>query len=192
MADELRVPPSVTMAFEGAATQICNDAKLDYDEWPLRAYETVTHLQERWRKCIQDGMGTDEAERQALRSFGDFSVVARSHRKPWHVRMLIHQRCRADRFFFFWRRMSFSPGWRFWMFIFEVTLMESLLTWPGLCCRLIRMPWMETKDTRVPSKLLHPSNRDFSSRDWERFSWGWLPWPRWLRFTGDPTLRIVC
>ena len=101
MADELRVPPSVTMAFEGAATQICNDAKLDYDEWPLRAYETVTHLQERWRKCIQDGMGTDEAERQALRSFGDFSVVARSHRKPWHVRMLIHQRCRADRFFFF-------------------------------------------------------------------------------------------
>ena len=101
MGDELRVPPSVTMAFEGAATQICNDAKLDYDEWPLRAYETVTHLQERWRKCIQDGMGTDEAERQALRSFGDLSVVARSHRKPWHVRMLIHQRCRADRFFFF-------------------------------------------------------------------------------------------
>jgi len=84
MASDSRIPPGVTLAFEKAATQICNDAKLDYDEWPLRAYETVTHLQERWRDGILKGLSTDEAERQALNAFGKLSAVARSLRKPVH------------------------------------------------------------------------------------------------------------
>ena len=101
MASDSRIPPGVTLAFEKAATQICNDAKLDYDEWPLRAYETVTHLRERWRDGILKGLSTDEAERQALNAFGKLSAVARSLRKPWPVRILVHQRYRPERFFLF-------------------------------------------------------------------------------------------
>src|ERR1039458_7218260 len=116
MASDLRVPPGVTQAFEEKATQICNDAKLDFDEWPLRAYEAVTHLQERWRKGIRMGLGTDEAERQALNSYGDPSVVARSWRKAWHKRMLFHQRYRPERFFLFFVAYVFFS----WLAVLDV------------------------------------------------------------------------
>jgi hypothetical protein len=100
MATE-RVPPGVTLACQRAVTQVCNDAKLDDDEWALRAYEAVTHLQKRWQKGIRMGLTTDEAERRALNYYGDLSAVAKSWRRPWHVRMLFHQRCRPERFFLF-------------------------------------------------------------------------------------------
>jgi hypothetical protein len=145
MASDLRVPPGVTQAFEEKATQICNDAKLDFDEWPLRAYEAVTHLQERWRKGIRIGLGTDEAERQALNSYGEPSVVARSWRKAWHKRMLFHQRYRPDRFFLFLVAYVFFS----WLAVLDVHFRA----------------YMDGKDVDLPQVMLPFNSRAFDQNE---------------------------
>ena len=136
MATELRIPPSVTFAFERTATQVCNEAKLDYDEWSLRAYEAVTHLRESWRKGIRNGLSTDEAERQALVSYGDLSIAAKSWRKSWLLRMLFHQRCRSERFFLFLAAYVFFS----WLAVLDVHF-RAYLDGKGIDLHQLMLPF---------------------------------------------------
>lgn len=101
MADSLRIPPATTLSFQKTATQVCNLAKLDYDEWPLHAHELVNHLNERWREGIELGLSTDAAQERALRLFGDTSHVAQSIKRPWYRRLLTQQRYRPERYLIF-------------------------------------------------------------------------------------------
>lgn len=101
MANDFRVPPAVSLTFEKAATDICNRAKLDYDEWPLQAHEFVTHLQERWKEGIEKGLTTEDAEARALALFGDPAATAKALRKPWLRRVLSYERYRPERHLLF-------------------------------------------------------------------------------------------
>ena len=98
---EPRVPPATALAFEKLAMRVCNEAKLDYDEWPARCHELVGHLQARWREGIEQELSTEAAEERAMELFGDVSRVARSLRQPWIRRLLFHRRYRAERYILF-------------------------------------------------------------------------------------------
>lgn len=101
MASDLRVPPAVTLEFRQIANDICNRAKLDYDDWAHQADELTTHLQERWRDGIDDGLSTEGARQKVLEGFGDRSLVAKSLRRPWYVRLLSYDRYRPHRYISF-------------------------------------------------------------------------------------------
>jgi len=94
---ELRVPPAVTFAFERYVAEVCQRARLDDYEWPLRARELLTHLQNRWREGESLGLSTTAAEQRALELFGAPKDVAKGLRRPWWKRLLLHQNCRLHR-----------------------------------------------------------------------------------------------
>ena len=100
-AREQRIPGGVTLTFQRSVAQVCDEAKLDSDEWTLRFCEGVLHLQERWRDGIEGGLSTEEAQRQVLVSYGDPLAVGKSWRKPWYFRVLFQERYRTTRYLFF-------------------------------------------------------------------------------------------
>ena len=116
MADSLRVPPATSLKFQEAATQVCNLAKLDFDQWPLQAHELVSHLEQRWVEGVESGLNTDAAEERALKLFGDLSRVAATLKKPWHRRVLSDYRYRADRYFIFFTASILSA----WLLFLDV------------------------------------------------------------------------
>jgi hypothetical protein len=101
MSNEVRVPPGVTFDFERLAVAICEEAKLDYEQWAPQVHELVTHLQERWREGVEQGLNTDDAESRALELFGSKTQVARSLRASWIRRFLTFQRYRGQRYAMF-------------------------------------------------------------------------------------------
>ena len=94
---ESRVPPAVTFAFERYVAEVCHRARLDDYEWPLKARELLTHLQNRWREGDAMGLSTTAAEQRALDLFGSPKSVARGMRRPWWKRLLLHHNCRLHR-----------------------------------------------------------------------------------------------
>lgn len=94
-----RVPPAVSLNFERLVLDVCNRARLDFDDWPLEARELLNHLENRWREGIEMGLSTGAAEERAVALFGDVKQVARSLRAPWLRRMLFYRRYRAERYF---------------------------------------------------------------------------------------------
>ena len=94
---ELRVPPAVTFAFEKVVAKVCDRARLETEEWPLKARELLNHLQQRWREGIEMGLSTDAAQSRALEMFGPPSLVARSLRETWWKRLMFQRRCRTAR-----------------------------------------------------------------------------------------------
>lgn len=118
------IPGYVKVAFEATALQICDEAKLDSDEWPLRAHEAVTHLRERWRDGTYSGLSSDEAKRQVLDAYGDPLAVGKSWRKPWYFRVLFHERYRATRYLLFlFAYVLFS-----WLMVLDVHYRAALDT----------------------------------------------------------------
>lgn len=97
MMAELRVPPAVTFKFERFVAEVCHGAKLDDHEWPLKARELLSHLQERWREGVETGLSDAAAEQRALDLFGSSRAVARQLRRPWWRRLLFHQNRRQHR-----------------------------------------------------------------------------------------------
>jgi hypothetical protein len=95
---DLRVPPAVTFKFERIVSEVCHHAKLDTDEWPLRARELLDHLQERWREGAESGLSTETAEARALERFGHPLAVARGLRQPWFKRLMYQNRLRLHRY----------------------------------------------------------------------------------------------
>ncbi len=98
---DLRIPPAITFKFERLVAEVCNQAKLDTDQWPLRARELLSHLQERWREGVEAGLNDTDAQARALELFGSPKSVARGLRQPWLKRLLYHQNCRLHRQFIF-------------------------------------------------------------------------------------------
>ncbi len=98
---ELRVPPSVTFKFERFIAEVCHRAKLDDHEWPLKARELLSHLQERWREGVEAGLNDADAQERALQLFGEPKAVARRLRQSWLRRLLYHQNCRPHRYLVF-------------------------------------------------------------------------------------------
>lgn len=101
MADQTRIPPAVNEVFVQIASQVCNRARMDYDEWLVNSQELAFHLQERWREGIALGLSTDAAQSRAIEKFGDPNIVAKSLRKPWLQRLLFYDRFRPERYGFF-------------------------------------------------------------------------------------------
>jgi hypothetical protein len=101
MAGNIRIPPAVNEVFVSVASQVCNRARMDYDEWLVNSQELTFHLQERWRESVEMGLNTEDAKNRALQLFGDVSAVAKSLRKPWLQRLLFYKRFRSERFGFF-------------------------------------------------------------------------------------------
>ncbi len=101
MANGIRIPPAVSLAFERVAYQVCILAKLDHDEWHLQISELKMHLQERWQEGIENGLSTGRAEAHALAIFGNPADVAKSLRKPWLVRLLQYKNMRSERLLVF-------------------------------------------------------------------------------------------
>ena len=96
-----RIPPAVNEAFVSLAAEVCDRARMDYDEWMVNSQELVFHLQERWREGVELGLNTDDAKSRAFKLFGSPSSVAKSLRKPWLMRLLYYKRFRSERFGFF-------------------------------------------------------------------------------------------
>ena len=94
---ELRVPPATTRTFERLVTGICNRARLETEDWPLRAHELLNHLQDRWREGIEAGLTTEAAEERALQLFGKPGAVARRMKERWWKRLLLQRRFRLHR-----------------------------------------------------------------------------------------------
>jgi hypothetical protein len=94
---DLRVPPAVTFAFEKVVASVCDQAKLEAEDWPLRARELLNYFQERWREGVEMGLSTEEAQSRALEMFGPSKLVARSLREVWWKRLIFQRRCRAAR-----------------------------------------------------------------------------------------------
>ena len=94
-----RVPPAVSLNFERLVMEVCNRAKLDFDDWPLEARELLNHLETRWREGIERGLSTEAAEERAILLFGGADQVAKSLRRPWLKRVLFYRRYRAERYF---------------------------------------------------------------------------------------------
>lgn len=107
---DLRVPPAVSLAFERVVADVCHRAKLETEEWPLRAHELLNHLQDRWREGIEAGLGTDAAQERALQMFGKPETVARRMREPWWKRLLLQRRCRLHRNLIFITASSVCQG----------------------------------------------------------------------------------
>jgi len=97
MANDIRIPPAVSLAFERIAYKICELAKLDHDEWQMQVHELRTHLQERWKEGIELGLSTEKAEERALVLFGSPQAIAKSLRKPLFTRLLTYKRFRSER-----------------------------------------------------------------------------------------------
>jgi len=116
MANDIRIPPAVSLAFERVAYQVCVFAKLDYDDWYLHVHELRTHLQERWKEGIEIGLSTDKAEEHALAMFGNPRAIAKSLRKPWLVRLLNYKRFRSERLLTFLAAYVFFS----WMQVLDV------------------------------------------------------------------------
>ena len=118
------IPVDVKIAIGATALQVCEEAKLDFDEWPLRAHEAVTHLRERWRDGTYNGLSSVEAKRQVLDSYGDPLAVGKSWRKPWYFRVLFHERYRATRYLLFlFAYVLFS-----WLMVLDVHYRAALDT----------------------------------------------------------------
>ena len=88
-------------------------AKLDHETDPLAllhdVQETVNHLQERWMDGRENGLSPEEAEKRAIALFGDISLIAKSLKQPWYVRLLFYERCRPMRYFVVtWGMLFFS------------------------------------------------------------------------------------
>jgi hypothetical protein len=116
MANDIRIPPAVSLAFERVAYRICILAKLDYDEWHLQVRELKLHLQERWKEGIENGLNTERAEAHALAVFGNPADVAKSLRKPWLVRLLQYKNMRSERLLVFLSAYVFYA----WMQVLDV------------------------------------------------------------------------
>ncbi len=101
MSAPLRVPPATRMKFEQIANRICNLARLDFADSSLRAHEIVTHLEERWREGAEGDLNGDDAEKRALRLFGDPAKVASTLRRPWPHRLVCYHRYAAERLLVF-------------------------------------------------------------------------------------------
>lgn len=98
---ETRVPPAVTFSFERYVAEVCHRAKLDDHEWPLKARELLSHLQERWREGVDGGLNDADAQERAIQLFGQPVDVARRLRQSWLRRLLYHQKCRPHRYVVF-------------------------------------------------------------------------------------------
>ncbi len=101
MSDDLRVPPSVTLSFERLVVAVCEEAKLDFEQWAPKTHEFVTHLQERWREGVEQGLSDTAAESRAVERFGSVAAVGRSLRPTWLRRYLTFQRYRGQRYALF-------------------------------------------------------------------------------------------
>ena len=101
MAESSRIPPAVNQVFIRVASQVCDRAKMDYEEWMVNSQELAYHLQQRWRELTEQGLSTNDAQAKALQMFGDPHTVAKYLRKPWLERLLHYKRFRSERFFFF-------------------------------------------------------------------------------------------
>jgi len=99
--DDFRVPPAASFAFEQIVSKVCDAAKVDYNERPYVARELQNHLESFWRREIENGLSTDDAQQQALASFGRVEDVARNLRQPLWKRLLFFERYRAERFITF-------------------------------------------------------------------------------------------
>ena len=99
--DLCRVPPAVSFAFEQVVSKICDEAKVDYDERAFVARELQNHLESFWRREIEAGLSTEDAQGRALACFGQVRDVARNLRKPLWRRLLLFERYRAERFITF-------------------------------------------------------------------------------------------
>ncbi len=95
---ELRVPPAVTLQFERFALAVCEEAKLDFDQWASKTHELVGHLQQLWREGIDMGMNTDDASNRALQVFGSVEAIGRAVRHPWITRYLLWRRYQGQRY----------------------------------------------------------------------------------------------
>jgi hypothetical protein len=98
---ELRVPPAVTLQFERFALEVCEEAKLDFDQWASKTHELVGHLQQLWRQGIERGLNTDDASAHAFAVFGSVATVGRSFRPPWIRRFLLWRRYQGQRYALF-------------------------------------------------------------------------------------------
>ena len=101
MTSSTRIPPAVNEVFVQIASQVCDRARMDYDEWLVNSQELAFHLQERWREGVQNGLSTEDAQERAISLFGDPVEVAKSLRKPWLQRLLYFKRFRPQRYGFF-------------------------------------------------------------------------------------------
>ena len=97
-SSELRVPPAVMLDFERIVAEVCDVAKLDYDERPLTTNELLGFLQECWREGVQRGLSTDDAKEDALERFGDLERVGKSFRRPWIKRIIYQKNYKAARY----------------------------------------------------------------------------------------------
>lgn len=97
MSDPLRIPPAIRMRFEQTAAEVCEMAKLDYADAPMRAREIVGHLEERWRELAEGNSSSEEAERLVLERFGKPERIAQRLRRPFLARLLIYRRYAAER-----------------------------------------------------------------------------------------------
>lgn len=98
---DLRVPPAVTLRFERFALDVCEEAKLDFDQWASKTHELVGHLQQLWRQGIEMGMNTEDASGHAFEVFGSVAAVGRSFRQPWIKRFLLWRRYQGQRYAIF-------------------------------------------------------------------------------------------
>lgn len=96
-----RIPPACRFRFERFVSQVCEAAKLDYEQRPLVAHELLTHLCERWRHWEERGLDSEASTERALVEFGSVNEVASAHRLPWLKRFLVHKRERGNRRVFF-------------------------------------------------------------------------------------------
>ena len=98
--DALRIPPSVSFAFEQVVSKVCYEAKVDYDDRPFMSRE-LQHLESFWRRETEKGLSTDDAQEQALAAFGSVEDVARKLRQPLWRRLLLFESYRAERYIVF-------------------------------------------------------------------------------------------
>lgn len=98
---DLRVPPAVTLQFERFALAVCEEAKLDFDQWASKTHELVGHLQQLWRQGIEMGMNTEDASGRAFEVFGSVEAVGRAFRQPWIMRFLLWRRYQGQRYAIF-------------------------------------------------------------------------------------------
>jgi len=101
MEGNARIPPAINELFVKTASQVCDRARMDYDEWLVNSQELAFHLQQRWRDGIEQGLNSEQAKNHAFKLFGDPHLVAKSLRKPWLTRLLCYKRFQPERFGFF-------------------------------------------------------------------------------------------
>ena len=117
-----RIPPAVSLAFERLASEVCERAALDYDEWPLKAHELATHLQEKWREGVGLNLSTDAAQQRAIEAFGPVKAVAKSLRRPWLLRILTYRRYQTERVVIFLAASFFIA----WLTVLDVYYRQEL------------------------------------------------------------------